>query len=502
MTRVLSSSSQPPVRRGAQGSVTRLPSGSLRVKVYAGLHPVTGRPRYIGETVAAGPLAREQAEEACRRLLGQVRRGRRLHSHATVNDLLTRHLAMSRVGERSRRSHLLMAAKHLRPFIGDLPLRAVTAEKLEHLYAELLRCRDHCPPRPEAGHRCRPLHPGTVRKLHYLLSSAFRRAVRWDWIDHNPTRDVELPSQPHPEPKPPSVVEAARILGEAWKDPDLGPLVWLAMATGARRGELCALRWQHVDVGQGVLVVRASIAQVDGEVWEKDTKLHQRRHIALDNVTVAVLNAYHQQRQQRAAAVGTTLTLDSFVFSPRPDGRTPRSPNAVTCQYRRMVDQLGIHTTFHKLRHYSATELIRAGVDIRTVAGRLGHAEGGTTLTYYAAWVREADQRACRILTRRLPMPVASPANLPIVDSSNPPCPYRMIADGLRVAILDGTLPAGSVLPTVKEIALRHHVCPSTAHRAIAVLAREQLVVVSRGRRAIVSDTHPPGGTTGRDITT
>ena len=174
----------------------------------------------------------------------------------------------------------------------------------------------------------------------------------------------------------------------------------------------------------------------------------------------------------------------------------------MTCQYRRMVDRLGIHTTFHKLRHYSATELIRAGVDVRTVAGQLGHAEGGTTLTYYAAWVREADQRACRILTRRLPMPVASPANLSVVDSSNPPCPYRMIADGLRVAILDGTLVAGSVLPTVKEIALRHHVCPSTAHQAIAVLVREQLVVVSRGRRAIVSDPAPPGGTTDRDIAT
>jgi len=237
-----------------------------------------------------------------------------------------------------------MAAKHLRPFVGDPPLRAVTPEKLEHLYAELFRCREHCPPRPEAGHVCRPLHRNTARKLHYLLSSAFRRAVRWDWLDHNPARDVELPSPPHPEPKPPTVTEAARILGE-------------------------------------VLVVRASIAQVDGEVWEKNTKLHQRRHNALDNVTIAVLNAYHQERQQRATTVNAALTPDSFVFSPRPDGRTARSPNAVTCQYRRMVDRLGIHTTFHKLRHYSATELIRAGVDIRTGAGRLGHAEGGTTLT-------------------------------------------------------------------------------------------------------------------------
>lgn len=94
----MKSSSQAPVCRGAQGSVTRLPSGSLRVEMYAGLDPVTGRQRYIGETVAAGPLAREQAEEACRRLLSQVRRGRRLHSHATVNDMLNRHLEMLHAG--------------------------------------------------------------------------------------------------------------------------------------------------------------------------------------------------------------------------------------------------------------------------------------------------------------------------------------------------------------------------------------------------------------------
>ena len=489
MARVVKSSSQPPVRRGAQGSVTRLPSGSLRVKVYAGLHRVTGRPRYIGETIADGPLQREQAEEACRRLLSRVRRGRLLHSHAPVDDLLNRHLAMAHGSEHTRQSQTQMAAKHLRPFIGTLPLRSVTPEKLEHLYAELLRCREHCPPQPAAGHMCRPLHPTTVRKLHYVVSAAFRRAVRWDWLDHSPTPDVELPSQPPPQPQPPSPVEAAQILNEAWKHPDLGPIVWLAMATGARRGELCALRWRHLDLTQDVLVVQAGIAQVNGEVWETDTKLHQRCHVALDPVTIAVLTNYHRDREQRAAAVGVTLPADGFVFSPRVDGRTPRPPQALTSQYSRMVDRLGIRTTIHKLRHYSATELIRAGVDLRTVAGRLGHAEGGTTLAFYVAWVREADQRACRILMRRLPMPDPSPSGLPIADSPRPRSPCQVIADGLRSAILGGALPVGYTLPTVKELAIRHHVSPTTAYRAITVLAREQLVTVSRGKCATVH--HP-----------
>jgi integrase len=66
--------------------------------------------------------------------------------------------------------------------------------------------------------------------------------------------------------------------------------------------------------------------------------------------------------------------------------------------------RIGIDTHLHNLRHYSATELITAGVDIRTVAGRLGHSGGGTTtLRVYAPWVAEADQRAATKLASRLP---------------------------------------------------------------------------------------------------
>lgn len=73
------------------------------------------------------------------------------------------------------------------------------------------------------------------------------------------------------------------------------------------------------------------------------------------------------------------LSADAFIFSDVPDARTFPTPDTVTQRYERLADRLGIDTAFHKLRHYSATELIAAGVDVRTVAGRLGHAGGGTT---------------------------------------------------------------------------------------------------------------------------
>ena len=107
---------------------------------------------------------------------------------------------------------------------------------------------------------------------------------------------------------------------------------------------------------------------------------------------------------------------ERFIFSYTADHTRPCSPSGVTHRYARMVDKLGIHTHLHAIRHYSATELLASGVDLRTVAGRLGHGSGGaTTLKVYAAWVARADQQASELLAARLPVPrppVSAPAPL------------------------------------------------------------------------------------------
>jgi site-specific recombinase XerD len=118
-----------------------------------------------------------------------------------------------------------------------------------------------------------------------------------------------------------------------------------------------------------------------------------------------VILAEHAERcQARSAALGIELPPSAFVVSAAPDGGTPLSPDSVSQRYDRMAARLRVDTTLHKLRHFSATELLLGGVDIRTVAGRLGHGGGGaTTLRVYAAWVSEADQRAAATLSARMP---------------------------------------------------------------------------------------------------
>lgn len=163
-----------------------------------------------------------------------------------------------------------------------------------------------------------------------------------------------------------------------------------------------------------------------------------------------------------------------------------------------MATRLGINSTLHKLRHYSATELINAGVDIRAVAGRLGHGSGGaTTLRVYTAWLAEADQRAAMALVGRMPeRPDSIVAARPAV-SERPPddedapqtAPYVEIARDLRGAIKCGVLKSGDLLPPEKELASRYGVAASTAHRAIAQLAADGVIRVSRGRRPVVAES-------------
>jgi integrase len=470
--------------------------------VYAGTDPLTGRRHYLRESIPASPSAHAEAQKALHRLANQGDERRNPRTNATVDQLLDRHFELAELEVNTVANYRSLAEKHIRPLIGSVKVGALDGDLFDSFYAELRRCRDHCGQRQRIDHRtdgphqcddrckphrCRPLSNGSVRYIHFILSGALKRAVRWRWIATNPIAQAVPPPQPKPNPQPPTAEQAARILSEAWQDPDWAMLIWLTMVTGFRCGELCAIRWRHLDLAAGVLMLERSIGQRSGRTWEKDTKTHQHRRIALDPETLSLLSEHRHRCEDRAAALELALSDDAFVFSLAIDGSAHLKPDSVSQRYARLARRLGISTTIHKLRHYSATELISAGVDVRTVAGRLGHGGGGTTtLKVYAAWVSESDQRAATSLFARLPArPDAAVAPAPLRGSGGDAM-YPRIATELRAQIASGELPLGAQLPTHKQLAEQHGISVGTAHRVIALLSSEGLVEVSRGRRATV----------------
>jgi integrase len=436
-----------------KSSRDRRPRGQIRqrgdafqVSVFAGYDPITGRRLYLRETAQTEPAA----PRALTKLIGQVDEQKHPKTRATFRVAMDKWLRTHEVEETTRASYAEYARVHLYPAFGDVPVGRVTAEVLEEFYAELRRCSRRCdgrsfldhrtsepyecrtvrhkrpPGRPPAAgypphdcaekgcrviecrqHECKPLAGSTVRRIHFAIRGVLGAAVRWGWITSNAAVVARKPRAPAPQPEPPTVAQAARIIDAAWaQDDDWGTLVWLVMVTGVRRAELLALRWSHLDLDAGVLTVRRNYVRVNRRSIDKDTKTHQMRRLAIDPATVEVL-AEHRDRYRERCRLAEVPPIDSaYLFSYRPLHDVPCNPSGVTHRYARMCAGLGADSHLHALRHYSATELLTAGVDLRTVAGRLGHGGGGaTTLRVYAAWVGESDRRAAEMLGSRMRRP-------------------------------------------------------------------------------------------------
>ncbi|SFM77562.1 Site-specific recombinase XerD [Pseudonocardia ammonioxydans] len=479
------------------------------MRVYAGFDAVTRRRHYLTEIIPAGPRAEILAEAARTRMLNEVDERRSPRTSATVNQLLDRYLEMIDV---SASTHLMYARyldKHVRPFVGSKKAGALGPDELDSLYAELRRCRVHCKPRSKVvdhrtprphecdercrPHVCKPLSNTTIRHVHHVLSGAYKRAVRWRWVATSPVVQAEVPAPKPPDPRPPTPAEAAKLIEEASADPDWGALVWFTMTTGARRGEVCALRWRDVDLDGRTVQIRRAIA-TDGRrnLVEKDTKTHQQRRVTLDEETTAVLAEHKARAEEAAAQLGRELTGASFVFSQSADSSASLVPSSVGQRYTRMAKRLGLETHFHGLRHYSATELIAAGMDIRTVAGRLGHGGGGvTTLRVYAAWLAEADQRAAAGITARLP---ERPTSVSAVERARtaPRLPFEKTAAAILRRIEAGELSEGEYLPAINRLAREHEVGVGTAYKALDLLQTWGVVRTRAGGGAVVLAPEQP----------
>jgi integrase len=114
------------------------------------------------------------------------------------------------------------------------------------------------------------------------------------------------------------------------------------MTTGARRGELCALRRRDVDLEGAMLTIESGVAGSRARLREKDTKTHQKRRVALDESTVAVLRAHLTEQDRDAHVLGVELDGRAFVFSLDPDCARPLVPASVSQRFDRMAERVGI----------------------------------------------------------------------------------------------------------------------------------------------------------------
>jgi integrase len=239
----------------------------------------------------------------------------------------------------------------------------------------------------------------SILNRHRMLRSALAQALRWGWLTVNPASLARLrhPKRPPRGSMSPEDVQA--VLGAARTIESRAELALrIAAVTGARRSELAALRWEDLDGGR--LRIDSAIATVrlgtrddkqTPELLDRATKTANRRAITIDSVTVELF----ERLRAEFAEYGP------WVFNL---GDRPANPDRIGAWWRLARKRSGIDSTWrlHDMRHWSATQAIAAGHDIRTVANRLGHVNPAMTLRVYAHALDQADQAVADGLATRL----------------------------------------------------------------------------------------------------
>lgn len=362
--------------RGVKGSLVERSPGVWQIRVSMGKGP-DGKYRRATRTVHT-PRKRE-AQQALRAFVSEVEAAHRTPSRyeITIGEVIDRFVAMPRSPRTNRGYDSL--ARNLK--IGGLAADNATVAVVE---SELRRIAS--------------MHgTATAVATFRLLRAAMNEAERLDLIRLSVVRKVRTPKHTQAAKVTISGEQIARIIARVQGDGrrDLAVLFRLAAMSGARRGELAALRWDDVDFERGqVTISRAISAGI-----EQGTKTGRVKTISLDAQTMTDLLAWRDACAVDAMALG--LVAPEHVFRRAVDDPRPMHPDTISHQWARARAGIADGVRFHDLRHFAASQMLAAGVDVVTAAERQGHSPA-VMLGVYAHALPERDRAAAEILADAL----------------------------------------------------------------------------------------------------
>jgi integrase len=342
---------------------------------------------------------RREAQDELARLLVQVADGGHVNpSKVTVAEYLRTRLerwrTMGAVSAKPAERYQQLVRNQIEPFIGARPLQQLTPEEVEAWHAKLLTEGRHD---GTGGVGTR-----TVRDAHRILAKALREALQHGLVLRNVCavqRPPKVVSEEMHILTPEQVASFAALLdGHELAAPAL-----TALFTGMRRGEVLGLDWDNVDLDAKLIKVRKSLEETDEEGLQfKPPKTKAGiRDIKLPDIVIEILQAHRKRLLERRLQLGLGKLGDRDLVFPDAEG-SPQRPDTFSARWSELSQELKLGVSFHELRHTHASQLIDAGVDVVTIAKRLGHANPTITLSTYAHLFRKDDGKAAAAINAAL----------------------------------------------------------------------------------------------------
>ena len=304
-------------------------------------------------------------------------------------DIWTQDYLVS-VKPRTVDSYKTTVENHLKPAFAAMKLDALKTQDVQRFYNSL---------QVECGDR-KPLSAKSVRNIHGVFHKAMQQAVKLGHIRTNPADPCDLPRAVRKDIHPLDNEAIARFLKVA-RGHRYEAIYVLTLFTGLREGEVLGLLWDCVNFHTGIISVEKQM-QLHQDKGSKSYELVSPKNGRSRTITAAqtVLARLQQQRrwqmQQKLLLGSDWQNPEGLVFTN--EFGTHLTKPTVYREYKRIVAAIGCpNARFHDLRHSYAVAAIRAGDDIKTVQGNLGHATAAFTLDVYG---HVTDQMKCESADR------------------------------------------------------------------------------------------------------
>jgi integrase len=376
--------------------------------IYEGVDPVTGKEQR--RWYAAG-TRKADAEKLVTELVKRHHDGEyRPPERLTVGEYLTQRwlpAQRSQLKATTFHSYESNIRLHVLPNLGGIALARLAPDDLDGLYARLLA----------TGRRNRSgdgpgLSASSVRYVHRILRKALNDAVRKGTLVRNPATLADPPKRNATKKREDEMhvwnQSQLQTFLDSLDGQRLAPAFVLAAHTGMRRGEVAGLRWADVDVDAKLIHIRQNAVVVNYELRLTDAKTaNGRRTIDVNHDVVHALQSWRRKQAEERILLGAGYDDHDLVFA-RADG-TPTHPELLSTTFDRIARHAGLpRIRLHDIRHTHATLLLKAGVHIKVVSERLGHATPSFTLDVYG-WVLPGMQAEAAAVFSRL---MSSPADL------------------------------------------------------------------------------------------